>query len=152
MPVKHGMHRHPVYHVYSAMIQRCHNPNNVSFKNYGGRGIEVCDQWRFGEGGISGFECFFSDLGDRPSQKHTLERKDNDLGYNPDNCCWVTRKQQQDNIRSNVKVDFSGERINLSEMSRRCGIHRDTLNYRIFVKGWSPERAASSPLLRGISQ
>jgi hypothetical protein len=150
--VKHGMHRHPVYAVYSAMIQRCCNSNNESYHRYGGRGITVCDRWRHGEGGLSAFECFFMDMADRPTSKHTLERKKNDEGYNPDNCKWATRKEQQSNIRSNVKVAFDGREVTLSELSRMSSVHFDTLKYRIFKKGWPVVRAVTAPLLPGVNQ
>jgi hypothetical protein len=150
--IKHGMRRHPVYAVYSAMVQRCCNPNNKSYHRYGGRGITICDRWRHGEDGLSGFECFFADMGDRPTRKHSLEREKNDQGYHPNNCKWATRKEQQSNIRSNRKVLFEGTEMTLSELSRRSGIHFDTLKYRIFKKGWPVARAVTAPLLSGVNQ
>lgn len=79
------------------MITRCHNPRSSQFKNYGGRGIAVCDRWRFGGGGASGFECFIADVGRRPDRSLSIDRRDNDKGYAPGNCRWATPIQQARN-------------------------------------------------------
>lgn len=80
------------YWIWAEMIQRCTNRNNPNYKNYGGRGIAVCSSWR-------AFEQFIADMGPRPSRKHTLERIDNDAGYSPSNCKWVTRRENNRNKR-----------------------------------------------------
>ena len=89
---KHGMHKHPVYKVWEAMIQRCTNPQNKSFPNYGGRGITVCPEWR------SDFMAFYRDMGPRPDGL-TLERVDVDGNYEPSNCRWATYREQRANMR-----------------------------------------------------
>jgi hypothetical protein len=76
------------------MIQRCLNPKNTAYKNYGGRGIDVCEEWLI-------FENFLSDMGNRP-EGYTLERENNESGYNPQNCVWATREQQANNRRGNL--------------------------------------------------
>jgi len=91
----HGMVDSLEYHSWAGMIQRCTNPNNTAYKNYGSRGISVCKKWMK-------FENFFADMGERP-QTLTLERINNDLGYFPENCCWDTRIAQARNRRKRSK-------------------------------------------------
>ena len=92
---------HPLYSVYSNMINRCYNPIHNAYKNYGGRGITVCDRWR----GEFGFENWLCDIGPRPHGRtnkmpaFTLERRNNSLGYFSDNCCWATWEEQAKNKR-----------------------------------------------------
>lgn len=79
--------------VYAAMKARCSNPNNIAYRHYGGRGIAVCERWS------NSFEAFLSDMGERPSSQHSIDRIDNDRGYGPDNCRWATRSEQMANTR-----------------------------------------------------
>jgi hypothetical protein len=85
--------RHPLYSVWANMHRRCCNPKDPSFKNYGARGIVVCDRW-------SSLDAFISDMGERPDNDHTLDRTNNDLGYSPDNCRWASRSEQCFNRRT----------------------------------------------------
>lgn len=89
------------YATWKSMMQRCRNPNNVAFKDYGGRGITVCERWH-------DFKNFFADMGDRPDQM-TIERCDNDGNYEPGNCIWASRKQQANNRRNNRIVTLPPE-------------------------------------------
>ena len=85
------------------MIRRCYRENCTAFKNYGGRGITVCDRWRHGEGGKSGLACFIEDLGQRPTSRHSIHRIDNDGRYDPANCKWALPSEQMANARHNSR-------------------------------------------------
>lgn len=88
---RHGLRYTPEYKVWDSMIQRCTNPKNISFSKYGARGIKVCHSWLFS------FNEFITDMGPRPTSKHSIDRINNDKGYNKSNCRWATPEQQQRN-------------------------------------------------------
>jgi hypothetical protein len=95
---KHGKHKTTEYKAWGSMIQRCTNKKNAFYNDYGGRGISICDSW-------FNFANFYKDIGDRPSNNHSLDRIDTNLGYFKENCKWSTREEQQRNKR-NTKIDM----------------------------------------------
>lgn len=101
---KHGAcklrQRWPEYGAWLTMINRCHLPTAQKYRDYGARGISVCHRWRFGDGERSGFECFIADMGRRPDPSLSIDRIDNDSGYEPNNCRWATALQQANNRRA----------------------------------------------------
>jgi hypothetical protein len=113
----HGGTGTPEHGVWVSLFQRCRNPNDVNYKNYGGRGIDICERW------AAGFEAFLADMGPRPSPSHSIERGDNDLGYSPDNCRWATKSEQSNNRRNTVFVEVRGERVPITVAARRYGIN-----------------------------
>ena len=134
--VTHGMTGTPIYLVWNAMVNRCTNPNVDCYHRYGGRGITVCERWRT-------FANFYADMGDRP-KGHTLERKDNDRGYEPDNVVWLPLEKQAQNRRDTVYIEVNGERVCLAEASRRTGVRAETIRWRQ-KQGWPLERVLAAP-------
>lgn len=103
---KHGGSLLPEYVIWNGMKARCYNENEPSFENYGGRGITVCDRWR------DSFENFFSDMGERPSPKHSIDRIDVNWNYEPSNCRWATATEQARNRRTKNISGKCGVRFN----------------------------------------
>jgi len=103
-----GVTKHPLYETWRSMRARCALGTHISFSAYGGRGITVCDSWSIIDGEGTGFFNFLRDMGDKPSPDHTLERKDNDGPYSPENCCWATWDVQRSNKR-NIRPPSPGE-------------------------------------------
>jgi hypothetical protein len=118
----------PAYSAWCAMKKRCLNPRHRNFRDYGGRGISVCERWLV-------FENFFADMGDRPA--HTsLDRIDNNAGYCPENCRWTSIKEQNNNRRSNTILRFRGKALTISQWSRETGIKDCTISERL-RRGWT---------------
>lgn len=121
------------------MKTRCLNPNSVNFKDYGGRGIEVCDRWL-------AFENFIADVGPRPSPKHSLDRyPDKNGNYEPGNVRWALPEEQQNNRRNTVLVTIDGKATPLAEVCRDRGLRLRSIWARI-DRGWTPEKAVSVPI------
>lgn len=130
----------PEYNSYVGMLQRCRDKNHARYKDYGGRGITVCDRWISGEGERTGYECFKADMGLRPSKQHTIERRENDGNYCPSNCYWATRSEQQNNKRRKLNVTIDGATIPLVVACRMFGGRPDTARKRI-LRGVPPKEA-----------
>lgn len=133
---KHGLHDTPEYQAYHDMKRRCNNPTTPNYHRYGGRGIIVCPQWE------RSFEAFYTDMGPRPGKGYSIERRNNDGDYEPGNCYWATRSEQDNNKSSNHYFTIDGECLSISEISRKYGIPRGRLDTRL-RKGDSIESALS---------
>lgn len=138
---KHGMWKTPEYTTWLNMNQRCYNPNNPIYHNYGGRGIKVCDRWR----GEHGFENFFQDMGFKPSDNFTIERKDNNGDYEPGNCKWATYTEQNRNFRRNHLITFDGKTQSIAAWSEEINLPYNIIAYRI-RSNWTIERALTESL------
>lgn len=122
------------------MINRCHNPRSRDWDSYGGRGIVVCDEWR----GPGGFRAFLGHVGQSPGPGYSIDRIDNDRGYEPGNVKWATAKEQQRNKRTTPTVTANGESLSVAEWAERLGVHKSSIQNRL-ANGWTPERAVSQP-------
>ncbi len=133
----HGASYTPLYRIWADMRQRCMNPKYKQFKDYGGRGITVCDRW-------DDFTNFAEDMGERPSSKHSLERIDNNKGYSPDNCKWATPLEQGNNRRNNRLITYQGKTQSLSVWCRELHLSYN-VTYARLLYGWSTETAFTTP-------
>ena len=116
--------RPPLYVCWVNMRVRCTKQNHPAYKWYGARGITVCERWQ-------SFELFSADMLPSYSEGLWLDRLDNDKGYSPENCCWVTSKQNNRNRRSNRLIDTPDGMMSLAEAAEKYGIQRDVIKYRI---------------------
>lgn len=133
----HGMYGTRLYNIYNDMKQRCNNKKHKHYNNYGGRGITICDEW-------DNFASFSEwAINNEYSDSLELDRKNNDIGYNPENCRFVSRMVQANNKRSVVKHTAFGETHSLSEWSRITGINYYCLKARIKKLNWDIEKALS---------
>lgn len=127
---KHGKYGSPIYISWFQMLQRCLNPRCKSYKSYGGRGIKVCHEWKK-------FENFYRDMGDKPSLKHTLERKDNNGNYEKTNCRWATQKEQNNNRRSTIFITINGQINSLKFWVEKAGLNYKNFHERYLRNGKS---------------
>ncbi len=111
-PLLHGLTKTADYKRWQSILNRCYRVENKDYHRYGGRGITVCDRWRFGEDGKPAIECYLEDMGPRPPKAQT-ERIDNDGPYAPGNCRWATRNEQARNRKNNRLVTAWGVRMTL---------------------------------------
>ena len=135
-PTNHEEKR--LYWVWVAIKQRCLNPENPAFKNYGGRGITLHPEW------AESFQAFKDAVGPKPSPAHTLDREQNELGYQPGNLRWATRKVQALNRRGLCLLTFNGETLALTAWADKLGLSPKTLRARL-EDGWPLDKALQTP-------
>lgn len=127
-----------LYSIWHNMKSRCYNPNATHYKNYGGRGIKVCDEWR------NNFQAFYEwAISHGYRDDLTIDRKDNDGDYSPENCRWADRYTQNNNTAKNHRITYNGETKTAAEWARLYGLSRYTFNKRI-RRGWDFEDAANT--------
>jgi len=112
LTLKSGHSKSRIYMTWNDMIQRCNNPNHLNYKDYGGRGITICNRWL--EPIKQGFLNFLNDMGECPRGK-SLDRIDNNKGYFPKNCRWATPKEQNRNMRTNINIPLNGKLVCLKD-------------------------------------
>lgn len=135
---KHGFSKKiSEYNIWKLMRQRCNNPNVSQYKDYGGRGIRICERW-------NDFSLFLEDMGKRPSPQHSLDRWPDPNGpYDPDNCRWATRAEQARNTRRNVFIEIDGKKIVAKDAAVAAGIEPSKTHWRL-KQGFSPDAAISN--------
>lgn len=129
-----------IYRAYRGMLNRCYNKNQKSYKDYGERGIYVCDRWQ----GQGGFKNFLADLGDRP-ENATLDRINNNGPYSPENCRWATKDEQANNKRNSRWITANGKTQTLAQWARDLGCNPSNILYRI-KSGMTEEMAVTVPI------
>ena len=137
MNTTHGKFGTRIYRIWTGIVQRTTNPNSKQYQDYGGRGILLHEAWKT-------FENFYADVGDPPSDLHTLDRRNTNQGYAPGNCRWATSAEQANNRRSNLLITWQGRTQTAAEWARETGHDRRTLTSRI-RNGWDVERAMTTP-------
>lgn len=135
----HGKWKSKEYNSWQHMKRRCNDPNHAKYKDYGARGITVCDRWQ-------SFEMFYADMGDAPSASHTIDRIENNGNYEPSNCRWATKKEQSNNKRNTRLVAYMGEIKSFSEWAEAANMTRDILRTRVDKLGWDFGRAIGTPV------
>ncbi len=135
----HSRSKTKTYRIWSTMKDRCLNPKCKRYSLYGGLGIGVCSRWYK-------FENFLEDMGECPVGL-TLERKDNNGNYSPENCIWATWTTQNNNKRNNKNYTFEGKTLTIKQWSEVTGINKKTLGSRILLYHWSIERTLTTPVM-----
>jgi len=126
--------------IWHSMMDRCYNPANRQYADYGGRGIRVCDRWR------ESWRAFVADVGVRPDPKMVLDRENNDRNYEPGNVRWVTRKQSAENRRCTIRLTHEGRTQTLTDWAAEAQMDLSTLYSRVVLRGWDIAEALSRPV------
>lgn len=135
---KHGMYKTRTYRIWTSMLNRCRNKNCNNYDRYGGKGIKVCDRWKY-------FENFWEDMKDGYTDQMTIDRIDNNGNYEPSNCRWVNAKEQLRHKSTIKRFEYAGELLTIPQLAEKLGMNRWTLYTRI-KSGWNIERAISEPV------
>jgi len=132
------------YASWAAMMTRCRNKKN---KDYGGKGIQVCERWKT-------FANFYADMGERPSKSHSIDRKKNNKGYDPKNCKWSTKIEQGNNHSLNRRMRYRGEIMTISQARRASGmvVAKSTVTTRLNKLKWPLQKALETPAVMGRNQ
>lgn len=141
---KHNVYEYRrLYGIYNGIKRRCYSEKEPRYKDYGGRGIAMCDEWMNPEDGFDKFADW--SISNGYQDELTIERISVNGDYCPENCCWITRKAQACNKRDTRWVDYKGEHIRLIALCDHLGLRYDTIHDRIYKRGWSVEKAIETP-------
>lgn len=137
---KHGKYQTPLYKVWISMKQRCYNPESKSYKDYGGRGIKICREWKES---YPAFEKWANENGYKNGL--SIDRINNDRGYSPNNCRWTDSITQANNKRNVTLITFNGDTDTISNMARKYGLRPCVVTRRLY-RSWTVEKALTTPL------
>lgn len=129
----HGANKSPSHRCWVSMRARVNNPKNKAYRYYGGRGITICPRW-------SSFSAFLSDMGERPSELHSIDRINVNGDYEPGNCRWATDVEQANNTRANIRFIHDGHDLTLTQWCRKLGLNPSMVRQRV-RKGWEIAKA-----------
>jgi hypothetical protein len=135
----HGLSTAPEYKAWADLLQRCDNPNEPAYEDYGLRGISYCGRWKK-------FENFFADMGQRPGPSYSIERDDVNGNYEPSNCRWATKKEQANNTRANRMITIGDKIDTLANWCRHFEVNYSTVKARLYKHGWDSIRALTTPI------
>jgi hypothetical protein len=138
---RHGKTGTKVYRTWKGIKSRCLNTKSHAYKDYGGRGISIAPEWK------DNFEAFYAEIGDPPSDNHSIDRIDNERGYEPGNVRWVASGIQNNNKRNNVFYEYKGKQYQLKDLSEMSGIPFSTLASRLITLGWGVAEAIETPVV-----
>ena len=140
---KHGHTNSRIYRIYAGMKSRTSNPNFPEYKNYGGRGIRICEEWE------KSFNAFYEwALKNGYSDNLSIDRIDVNGNYEPSNCRWSTSSEQMNNTRRTIFLTYRGQTRPIKEWAKRIGVNHATLYARVCVYGWDAEKALTTPIRR----
>ncbi len=134
-----GYQKHTLYETWVKMRSRCRNPADKGYDYYGARGITICDRW------FASFLAFVEDMGPKPTILHSIDRIDNDGGYEPGNCRWADKTAQARNTRKNRIITVRGEEVVLAELAERAGLSESGVRARV-RRGWHPDDIDLPPM------
>lgn len=148
--IKHGYCRRleprkAEHAIWNMIVQRCTNKKNKQWRDYGGRGIKVCRRWRYS------FALFIKDVGPRPTNRHSIERIDNNSHYMPSNCRWALPKEQARNKRNNLIIEYMGRKQTASAWAEEYGLPSYIVSSR-WRLGWSVKRILNTPVQRQVKK
>lgn len=142
----HGLSKTRVFAIWSGMINRCENQNSISYPRYGGRGINICDRWR------TSFENFYEDMGDPPTELHSLDRLESDGNYELGNCRWATKLEQTRNRSNSINITVGSVTLPLKDWCDRYGANYSDVWSRLFKLSWPIELALFAPKHMRLTQ
>ena len=132
---KHGLEKHPLYNTWKNMKKRCNYPNASEYKNYGGRGISVCEEWS------NSFQNFYDwAINNGWSKELTIDRIDTNGNYYPENCRWANVETQMNNMTKNHYIEYNGDTYTLSTLSKHLNISYNIVRYRLSNCKWTVEQ------------